>query len=396
MSQRPIARSDDLCRLRADGYTISLVGGHLLIGDVPHVDKSRAVHQDGILVMPLTLSGDKAQPPPDHTAHFVGHVPCDAEGSELNKIINNTNSTDLGNGLVACCYFSAKPLASTGSYSDFYEKATTYVALISGPATVLLPDTTARRYRAVAAEADDGPFNFVDTASSRARIDSINDCVRGVRIGIVGLGGSGEYILDLVAKTPVAQIHTFDGDRFLTHNAFRAPGAPTLEELEAAPHKVDHFAAIYSKMHRGITPHPYFIDETNTEELRDLDFVFVAVDDSAAKKVIVDALEVFEVPFIDVGMGVEEINGKLTGIVRTTTSTPERRDHVTKRVSFDDANRGDDDYRTNIQIAELNALNAALAVIKWKKLRGFYADLEREHHSAYAIDGNNLVNDEHE
>jgi hypothetical protein len=31
----------------------------------------------------------------------------------------------------------------------------------------------------------------------------------------------------------------------------------------------------------------------------------------------------------------------------------------------------------NIQIADLNALNAALAVVKWKKLYRFYVDLEK-------------------
>ena len=40
-------------------------------------------------------------------------------------------------------------------------------------------------------------------------------------------------------------------------------------------------------------------------------------------------------------------------------------------------------YSHNIQIAELNALNAALAVIKWKKLAGFYVDLEGEHFTVY-------------
>jgi hypothetical protein len=34
--------------------------------------------------------------------------------------------------------------------------------------------------------------------------------------------------------------------------------------------------------------------------------------------------------------------------------------------------RPDDIYRANIQIAELNALNACLAVIRFKQLRGFY------------------------
>ena len=47
-----------------------------------------------------------------------------------------------------------------------------------------------------------------------------------------------------------------------------------------------------------------------------------------------------------------------------------------------------------LQIAELNALNAALAVIKWKKLAGVYLDLEHEHFSAYTLDGNAMINED--
>jgi hypothetical protein len=54
----------------------------------------------------------------------------------------------------------------------------------------------------------------------------------------------------------------------------------------------------------------------------------------------------------------------------------------------------ENDYSHNIQIAELNALNAALAVIKWKKLCGFYQDLEREHCSVYTINGNHIANED--
>ena len=43
------------------------------------------------------------------------------------------------------------------------------------------------------------------------------------------------------------------------------------------------------------------------------------------------------------------------------------------------------EYDKNIQIADLNALNAALAVIKWKKLLGFYIDQEHELYSTYTI-----------
>ena len=43
-------------------------------------------------------------------------------------------------------------------------------------------------------------------------------------------------------------------------------------------------------------------------------------------------------------------------------------------------------------MADLNALNACLAVVKWKKLRGFYRDLEQEHHCTYTTDGGMLLN----
>ena len=393
MSQRPIVRSADLRRLRADGYTLSVVGGNLVVGDVPYVDEAGKVHPDGALIMPLTLSGETAEPPPDHTASFVGGVPCDAEGRALHKIINNTNRRELGSGLVASCYFSAKPQNSAKRYEDFYEKVTTYAALVSGPAQLLDPDATPRRHRPIAADSDDDAFQYVDTASSRAGIDAINERLRGQRVAIVGLGGTGGYILDLVAKTPVEEIHLFDGDRFLTHNAFRAPGAATLDQLEAAPYKVDYFAAMYAGMHRGLRPHPHHLDEAKVGQLDGLDFVFVSIDDGEAKKTIIEALESFGASFIDVGLGIEAIDGSLTGIVRTTTSVPQQRDHVRARVSLGDADVAAD-YRSNIQIAELNSLNAALAVIKWKKLNGIYADLEHEHHSTYAIDGNHIVNDE--
>ncbi len=52
------------------------------------------------------------------------------------------------------------------------------------------------------------------------------------------------------------------------------------------------------------------------------------------------------------------------------------------------------EYASNIQIAELNALNACLAVIKWKQLSGFYQDLEHEHHLTYSTNCALLDTDE--
>lgn len=50
-------------------------------------------------------------------------------------------------------------------------------------------------------------------------------------------------------------------------------------------------------------------------------------------------------------------------------------------------------YRRSIQTADLNMLNAALAVIKFKKVFAFYDDDRGELHTSYILHGNELVND---
>jgi hypothetical protein len=190
----------------------------------------------------------------------------------------------------------------------------------------------------------------------------------------------------------VREIHLFDGDVFLSHNAFRAPGAASIEMLREQPKKVDHLDGIYSRLKRRIFRHDYHLTEANVGELAEMNFVFVCIDEGKAKKPIIDYLLRVGIPFVDVGMGVNEIDGRLTGCLRVTTATPEKRDHIENRISF--SNAPADEYDKNVQISELNALNAALAVIKWKKIVGMYHDLGKEYHSAYEINVNKILNDD--
>jgi hypothetical protein len=146
-------------------------------------------------------------------------------------------------------------------------------------------------------------------------------------------------------------------------------------------------------MHRRIVAHEEYITSANIEQLRHMNFVFVCLDRGTAKTLIIKNLEEFHIPFTDVGMGLCLTDGALGGIIRVTTSTPSARDHVRGRVPFTDG-VGQNEYAANIQIAELNAFNAALAVIKWKKLCGFYHDLDHEHHTTFTITGNMLLNED--
>jgi hypothetical protein len=391
MSQQLISRSADLRRLRDEGYEVAVVGGHLTVGHVPYVDAARQVRY-GTLISELTLAGDVTIKPSTHVVTFAGDMPCDHLGSPLTKIVNGEGGPVVSPDLAARYTFSSKP-QPPHEYADYYAKMTTYVAILASHAQVLDPSATAQTFRPVTDESGDTVFVYLDTASSRAGIADFTARLAAPRVAIVGLGGTGAYVLDYVAKTPIGEIHLFDGDRFLQHNAFRAPGAATLEQLAATPFKVDYMASTYAAMRRGIVPHPYVVDEGTVAELTPMSFVFICVDDGPAKKVIIDHLEEAGIGFIDVGIGLYEVDGRIAGAARTTLSAgpePSRR-AARERISL--AATGEDLYGRNIQVAELNAHNAATAVIKWKKLMGFYNDLGEEFHSVYTIDTNELLNE---
>jgi hypothetical protein len=371
-------------RLRNEGYNLEERSGFLLVNEVPYVNSQRQV-QRGTLVVKLNLAGHTTVQPDTHVAHFIGEYPCKSDGSPIEGIRNASETKELAAGVTINHTFSAKPTPA-GCYGDYYAQVSTYCSILAGQAKVIAPSATPKTFPPVVPDAeDDSPFHYIDTATSRAEIGAITQKLQLANVAIVGLGGTGAYVLDLIAKAPVRAIHLFDRDALLTHNAFRAPGAPSLGELRAKPKKVDHLKAIYSKMHRGIVAHAVHIDKDNVELLRTMDFVFLCLDDGPAKKVIIGNLDDFGLPFIDVGMGIYVGDGALGGTLRVTTSTPNRRNHVAARIPFAEANDANE-YASNIQIADLNALNAALAVIKWKKLFGFYMDFENEYHSTYGIE----------
>jgi hypothetical protein len=386
MSRELFSRNSDLKRLRDEGYFVQQQGGYLVMREIPYVDAHREV-RIGTLISSLTLAGDATRTPDTHVVHWNGDFPCQADGSNIQGISHQAGAFDLGHGLKATHSFSSKP---DGGYTDYHHKMASYANIIAGPAAVLKYGVTPRTFREPEEE-EDSVFNYIETASDRIGIGLLTERLVNEQVAIIGVGGTGGYILDFVAKTPVREIRLFDSDEFLTHNAFRAPGAPSLEELREAPKKVDYLKRIYSRMHRNITTHDVELGADNLHRLDGVTFAFLSLDAGEAKRLIVDKLEAIGAAFIDVGMGLEMDEASLGGILRVTASTPERREHARRRISFVGGG-AKDIYASNIQVADLNALNAVLAVVKWKKIRGFYRDLECEHHCTYTTDGNMLIN----
>ena len=382
MSPELISRREDLQRLVGEGYELEVRSGYLVLHRVPYVTSERTVGY-GQLVCPITETG----PPPDHTMYFAGAYPCDDTGAPIEALRHSSNRQELAEGLWVDHYFSARPVA--GSYEDYHQKMTHYAQVIGRCARRIDPGAVARAGQLLLSPDPHDPFAFMETASSRAGITRLNERLSGDRIGIVGLGGTGSYILDYVSKTRVAEIHLFDGDQFAQHNAFRAPGPTTAEELQGKPTKAQLYSERYTKMRSGVVAHAFDVEANNVDLLGNLDFVFVAIDDNETRAWLLSTLAEKGIPFVDVGMGIEKTDEKLLGIVRTSfcetlrSSSAPRGKRVFQNIG---------EYERNVQIVELNALNAALAVIRWKKHRGFYLDLGQEDRSTYTLDGNHMSN----
>jgi molybdopterin/thiamine biosynthesis adenylyltransferase len=393
MSPKQIVLNPDIMRLLDKGYEVDVQNGHLLIHAVPYVNAQCAVLR-GTIVTDISENAGELLPPKDHQVWFVGEYPCHHTGAPIEPIRNTSNAHHLWEGFIAQHRFSNKPHGAS-NYPDYYSKMTAYIQIISSEANAIDPDADPRTFRVIPPHDEDSVFRYRDSASSRADILALSRKLAKGRVAIIGMGGTGSYVLDLVAKTPVRELHLFDGDAFLQHNAFRSPGAASYETLDKKLPKVIYYQQVYDAMRKGIIPHGEYVTGENIEQLAGFDFVFLCVDKGPVRKLVSEYLQAQGIPFIDVGMELMMVNEEqsLIGTCRVTMSTPEHSAHFPKHVPMMD-DSADDLYRKNIQVADMNALNAAMAVIKWKQFCGFYQDNYRPLHTTYSINSQSMTRDE--
>ncbi len=386
MSIQLINHNEDLKRLKDDGYNISIIGGNILIQDIPYVNESAEI-KSGMIFCSFRLSGENVSQS-DHTVDFVGDWPCNKNGEKIHNFVAAPRTMNLTDSIVGSYMFSSKP--ESGMYANFYDKMTRYIDLLSAPAKSLDPGISAQNFN-YKEYIEDNVFNYTDTFTARAGILNVTQGIKNQRVAIVGLGGTGSYLLDFISKTPVKEISLFDGDDMLNHNAFRIPGTISIDELREKPSKVAFLKKKYEKLRKGIIDYEVYLDATNLELLNGHDFVFLALDKAEAKKPIIDYMLLNNIPFVDLGMGITMVDNSLRGTIRKTLVTPDNTTHLNKIATSKQAD--EDLYASNIQISELNALNAIMGIIAWKKLYKFYSYDELYHYSAFIIDEKEIHNE---
>ena len=350
--------------LEETGYLIDFVGAYLVLYGLPYLDKDGQL-QHGDWVSPVELNGAIIDPPSNHQAWWRGRRPCDQQGREL-RLGGGPSRVTVTPDHVTDCSFSFKLLeqGQMRAYRSFEEKVQTYLDAITAPAMTAYPQATPLRGIAVKAAAQGSPLRFPDTMSSRYYINDLSARLRGKKVAIIGLGGTGSYILDFLARTHLEQMVLFDDDKVHVHTIFRLPGfiPQAIGKL-----KVDVLARHYDQWHAGIVPVAERITAENVTHLKEFDFVFVSVDDGPARLLIVDWLSAKGIPFVDCGMGLNRSAVGLSGFVRITGVDRKAFDDNVSTVRLPVERAKDDEYRKQAQITELNALNATLAVIRFKQ-----------------------------
>lgn len=391
MSAALISLDPHLRRLADEGFEVEVANTHLIVRSVPHVTTDGTLAR-GILTCALSIdaaTGLTSTPQADHTMFFAG-TPCHRNGTLMSNIVASSSKERFGE-IVVDHLLSSKP-EITHRYENIYDKVVAYERLIGSAARSLDRSANARTYARGMATADDSPFAIPDSASARYRISNANRKLMG-RVAIIGLGGTGSYLLDLLAKTWVTEIHLYDSDQLLNHNLFRSPGSPEPTLLKEFPLKVEYYAQTYARIHAGITAHPVRVTRENVNQLASFDFVFVCVDHGSSRRAIAEGLLRLGIPFVDTGIGVGIEDDCLDGCARATFIRPKTAwADVEMLLPFGDDADDDELYRTDIQIAAVNAMNAIMAVMRWKRWANYLRDERNELNSVYMIEGNNISN----
>lgn len=375
MSQKLVNHNEDLLQLVKKGYAVDFDSNYLVVRDIPYLNESgdRCI---GAIVSKMVNKDELHVAPHDHQIFFAGGVPHQINGKPIVGLGGGEATLALSSSspdLIVERSFSMKlkEVGTPRNYRDFFEKIETYVNIISGPA-IALHDVTPLTFRKARQENEDSVFKIADTLTSLAEITDLSAKFEQEVVAVIGLGGTGAYVLDFVAKTPVKEVRGFDGDVLHVHNVFRSPGK--FDESEFDEKKAEIYQARYENLRHGITLKSMYIDSSSASELEGVTFAFVCVDKGSSRKEIFDLLIELGIPFIDVGMGLSRREEMLDGMLRTTYFSDEKSQEIRDLKLAAEADAPDDLYKINVQIGELNALNACLAVIRYKQILGFYFD----------------------
>ena len=365
---------EDLLRQDAQrrGWTIEVYPDRISVGRVQYRKNDGEVGRCRVCVETqddgLSMKAPENSGGASHAARLIGvdhGFASQATGEAVGNVLWTDGSSE--------CVISIK--LDDGEYLNAWHALAVYTASVAGEVGV---EDRAQAEKIFA-------FNVMGEDARDMR--NWRNRAKGQRIGIVGLGGVGLWILDLMSKTDVREIRIWDGDEIEGRNLLRAPGWASQDAI--GKNKAEYFGKKYEQMRTGISIHAkYWHADDPVDSFDGLDFLFMAIDKAKVRAALCETLESIRVPFIDVGMGIERRDQRVRGSCQVYFSG---KDPSRWRVGIPTAEgEGDQDYY-ELQLADLGALNAALAVGTWRRHITQYAEETKDWLIRYRVENNDLL-----
>jgi hypothetical protein len=144
-----------------------------------------------------------------------------------------------------------------------------------------------------------------------------------LRVGVVGLGGTGSPVAEQLYRLGVRDLTLVDGDKLDITNLNRVYGSRRGDvgtpKVEIAKRHLDAIG-----LDASVRAVPFHITEEHaTRLLRDCDVVFGCTDTQLPRAILTQLALRYLIPYIDLGVLVDSTGGQLTGIYgRVTTFLP--------------------------------------------------------------------------
>lgn len=157
----------------------------------------------------------------------------------------------------------------------------------------------------------------------RAFGPDIQRLLRRLRVGIVGVGGTGSPVAEQLCRLGVGHLRLFDGDAFAGTNVNRVYGSKLTDEgrskVELAK---EHLESIGLGTSVEIVPQ-HITYEAAARALRDCDIVFGCTDKELPRAILVQLAMRYGIPVFDLGVLIDSRDGAITGVHgRVTTLLP--------------------------------------------------------------------------
>jgi molybdopterin/thiamine biosynthesis adenylyltransferase len=154
----------------------------------------------------------------------------------------------------------------------------------------------------------------------RAFGEDIQRVLRGLHIGIVGVGGTGSPLAEQLYRLGVGRLSLFDGDTLEETNLNRVYGS-TLSDVGTAKVLIAkrHLDAIGLPTIVDAIPRPITEEET-ARRLRECDVVFGCTDKQIPRAILMMLAIKYSIPVLDMGVLIDSLDQQILGVHGRITS----------------------------------------------------------------------------